>query len=120
MCLEQLCRFLIFLKRLHLLRPILPNFLSDLRIWRLIADFPMTVRYSAYKNYYEFDIAQRIQDLDSYEKKDWKGLIKKMKAIYKDGDIDQQRYTRVYLTILIYKTRGKKEVDLYSRQFRSI
>ena len=72
------------------------------------------------QKYYEFGIAQRIQDLDSYEEKDWKGLIKEMKAIYKDGDIDQQRYTRAYLTTLAYKTRGEKEVNLYNRQFRSI
>src|SRR6266498_1897524 len=50
MCSEQLCRFLILLKRFHLLRSMLPTFLSDLRIWRLITDFPMTVRCSAYKN----------------------------------------------------------------------
>ncbi len=67
------------------------------------------------QKYYEFGIIQRIQDLDSYEEKDWKGLIKEMKAIYKDGDIDQQRYIRVYLTILVYKARGEKEVNLYSR-----
>src|SRR6266511_5780389 len=72
------------------------------------------------QKYCEFGIVQRIQDLDSYEEKDWKGLMKEMKAIYKDGDIDQQRYTRAYLTILAYKARGEKEVDLYSRQFRSI
>src|SRR6266511_6019350 len=46
--------------------------------------------------------------------------MKEIKAIYKDRDIDQQRYTRAYLTILIYKARGEKKVDLYSRQFRSI
>ncbi len=40
------------------------------------------------QKYYEFDIIQRIQDLDSYEEKDWKGLIKEIKTIYKDGDID--------------------------------
>ncbi len=40
------------------------------------------------QKYYEFDIIQCIQDLDSYEEKDWKRLIKKMKAIYKDGDIN--------------------------------
>ena len=40
------------------------------------------------QKYCEFSITQRIQDLDSYEEKDWKGLIKEMKAIYKDGDID--------------------------------
>ena len=72
------------------------------------------------QKYCEFGITQRIQDLDSYEEKDWKGLIKKIKAIYKDGDINQQRYTRAYLTILAYKARGEKEVDLYNRQFRSI
>ncbi len=72
------------------------------------------------QKYCEFGIAQRIQDLDSYEEKDWKGLMKEMKAIYKDGDIDQQRYIRVYLTTLAHKARGEKEVDLYSRQFRSI
>ncbi len=72
------------------------------------------------QKYCEFGITQRIQDLDSYEEKDWKGLIKEMKAIYKDGDINQQRYIRAYLTILAYKARGEKEVDLYSRQFRSI
>src|SRR6266536_1877629 len=72
------------------------------------------------QKYYEFGIAQRIQDLDSYEEKDWKGLIKEMKAIYKDRDINQQRYTRAYLTTLAYKARGEKEVNLYSRQFRSI
>ncbi len=72
------------------------------------------------QKYCEFGIAQRIQDLDSYEEKDWKRLIKEMKAIYKDKDINQQRYTRAYLTILAYKARGKKEVNLYSRQFRSI
>src|SRR6266498_5685335 len=72
------------------------------------------------QKYYEFGITQRIQDLDSYEEKDWKGLIKKMKAIYKDKDINQQRYTRAYLTILVYKARGEKKVNLYSRQFRSI
>ncbi len=67
------------------------------------------------QKYCEFDITQRIQDLDSYEEKDWKGLMKEIKAIYKDGDINQQRYTRVYLMILIYKARGEKEVNLYSR-----
>ena len=41
------------------------------------------------QKYCEFGIAQRIQDLDSYEEKDWKGLMKEMKTIYKDGDIDQ-------------------------------
>ena len=46
--------------------------------------------------------------------------MKEMKAIYKDGDINQQRYTRAYFTILAYKARGEKKVDLYSRQFRSI
>src|SRR6266536_2773201 len=66
------------------------------------------------QKYYEFGIIQRIQDLNSYEEKDWKGLIKKIKTIYKDKDINQQRYTRVYLTILIYKARGKKKVDLYN------
>ena len=40
------------------------------------------------QKYCEFDIVQRIQDLDSYEEKDWKGLMKEMKAIYKDRDID--------------------------------
>ena len=40
--------------------------------------------------------------------------MKEMKAIYKDGDIDQQRYTRVYFTILTYKARGEKEADLYN------
>ncbi len=40
------------------------------------------------QKYYEFGITQRIQDLDSYEEKDWKRLIKKMKSIYKDGDIN--------------------------------
>ena len=40
------------------------------------------------QKYYKFGIVQRIQDLDSYEEKDWKGLIKEMKAIYKDKDID--------------------------------
>ncbi len=72
------------------------------------------------QKYYKFGIVQRIQDLDSYEEKDWKGLMKKMKAIYKDGDINQQRYTRAYLTILAYKARGEKKIDLYNRQFRSI
>ncbi len=43
-----------------------------------------------------------------------------MKAIYKDKDINQQRYTRAYLTTLTYKTRGEKEVDSYNRQFKSI
>ncbi len=46
--------------------------------------------------------------------------MKEMKAIYKNGDINQQRYTRAYLTILAYKARGEKEVDSYNRQFRSI
>ncbi len=41
------------------------------------------------QKYYKFGIAQRIQDLDSYEKKDWKGLIKKMKTIYKNKNINQ-------------------------------
>ncbi len=41
--------------------------------------------------------------------------MKEMKAIYKDGDIDQPRYTRVYLIILAYKARGEKKVDLYIR-----
>ena len=41
------------------------------------------------QKYCEFGIAQRIQDLNSYEEKDWKGLMKEMKAIYKDRDIDQ-------------------------------
>ncbi len=72
------------------------------------------------QKYCEFGIAQRIQDLDSYEEKDWKGLMKEMKAIYKDGDINQQRYTRAYLTILTHKTRGEKEINLYSRKFKSI
>ncbi len=72
------------------------------------------------QKYYEFGIAQRIQDLDSYEEKDWKGLIKEMKAIYKDRDINQQRYTRAYLTILTYKARGEKKVNLYNHQFRLI
>src|SRR6266511_182209 len=72
------------------------------------------------QKYYKFDIAQRIQDLDSYEEKDWKRLIKKMKTIYKNGDINQQRYTRVYLTILTHKAREKKKVNSYNRQFRSI
>src|SRR6266545_7496339 len=72
------------------------------------------------QKYYEFDITQRIQDLDSYEEKDWKGLIKKIKAIYKNRNINQQRYTRAYLTTLTYKARGEKEVNLYNRQFRSI
>jgi len=67
------------------------------------------------QKYCEFGIAQRIQDLDSYEEKDWKGLMKEMKTIYKDGDIDQPRYTRVYLIILAYKARGEKKVDLYIR-----
>ena len=40
------------------------------------------------QKYYEFDIIQRIQDLDSYEEKDWKRLIKEMKAIYKNRDIN--------------------------------
>ena len=66
------------------------------------------------QKYYEFGIIQRIQDLDSYEEKDWKGLIKEMKAIYKDRDIDQQRYTRVYFIILAYKACGEKEVNLYN------
>ncbi len=66
------------------------------------------------QKYCEFGITQRIQDLDSYEEKDWKGLIKEMKAIYKDKNIDQQRYTRAYLTTLTHKARGEKEVDLYS------
>ena len=64
------------------------------------------------QKYYEFDITQRIQDLDSYEEKDWKKLIKEIKTIYKDKDINQQRYTRVYLIILTYKARGEKKVDL--------
>ncbi len=72
------------------------------------------------QKYCEFGIAQRIQDLDSYEEKDWKGLMKEMKAIYKDGDIDQQRYTRAYLITLAYKARGEKKVNLYNRQFRLI
>ena len=29
------------------------------------------------QKYYKFDIIQRIQNLDSYEEKDWKRLIKK-------------------------------------------
>ncbi len=41
--------------------------------------------------------------------------MKEMKAIYKDRDINQQRYTRVYLTILVYKARGEKKVNLYNR-----
>ncbi len=72
------------------------------------------------QKYYEFDIIQRIQDLDSYEEKDWKRLIKKIKTIYKDKNINQQRYTRAYLTTLAYKTREKKKIDLYNRQFKSI
>ncbi len=72
------------------------------------------------QKYCEFGIAQRIQDLDSYEEKDWKGLMKEMKAIYKNVNIDQQRYTRAYLTTLAYKARGEKKIDLYNRQFRSI
>ena len=40
------------------------------------------------QKYCEFDITQRIQDLDSYEEKDWKGLIKEIKAIYKDKNIN--------------------------------
>ncbi len=40
------------------------------------------------QKYCEFGIAQRIQELDSYEEKDWKGLMKEIKAIYKDGDIN--------------------------------
>ncbi len=67
------------------------------------------------QKYCEFGITQRIQDLDSYEEKDWKGLMKEMKAIYKDKNIDQQRYTRAYLTILTHKARGEKKVDLYNR-----
>ncbi len=67
------------------------------------------------QKYYEFDITQRIQDLDSYEEKDWKRLIKEIKAIYKDEDINQQRYTRAYLITLTYKTRGEKEVNSYNR-----
>src|SRR6266498_4738946 len=43
-----------------------------------------------------------------------------MKTIYKNKDINQQRYTRVYLTTLAHKARGEKEVNSYSRQFRSI
>src|SRR6266496_5743657 len=62
------------------------------------------------QKYCEFGITQRIQDLDSYEEKDWKGLIKEMKAIYKNRNINQQRYTRAYLTILTYKARGKKKI----------
>src|SRR6266536_3311930 len=72
------------------------------------------------QKYYEFDITQRIQDLDSYEEKDWKRLIKKIKTIYKNRDINQQRYTRAYLTTLTHKARGEKEINLYNRQFRSI
>ena len=41
--------------------------------------------------------------------------MKEMKAIYKDRDINQQRYTRAYLTTLAHKARGEKEIDLYSR-----
>jgi len=67
------------------------------------------------QKYCEFGITQRIQDLDSYEEKDWKRLMKEMKAIYKNGNINQQRYTRAYLMILAYKARGEKEVDSYSR-----
>src|SRR6266511_6280640 len=66
------------------------------------------------QKYYEFGIIQRIQDLDSYEEKDWKGLIKKIKIIYKNRDIDEQRYTRAYLTTLTHKARGEKKVDSYS------
>ncbi len=40
------------------------------------------------QKYYEFGITQRIQNLDSYEEKDWKRLIKKIKAIYKNRDIN--------------------------------
>ncbi len=40
------------------------------------------------QKYYEFGIIQRIQDLDSYEEKDWKRLMKEIKAIYKNKDID--------------------------------
>ncbi len=43
-----------------------------------------------------------------------------MKTIYKNKDINQQRYTRVYLTTLAHKARGEKKVNSYSRQFRSI
>ena len=46
--------------------------------------------------------------------------MKEIKAIYKNKNINQQRYTRVYLTILTYKAREKKEINLYNRQFRSI
>ena len=40
------------------------------------------------QKYCEFGITQRIQDLDSYEEKDWKRLMKEMKAIYKNRDIN--------------------------------
>ncbi len=40
--------------------------------------------------------------------------------IYKNENINQQRYTRVYLTTLIYKARGEKKVNSYNRQFKSI
>src|SRR6266498_639630 len=72
------------------------------------------------QKYYKFGITQRIQDLDSYEEKDWKRLIKEMKTIYKNKNINQQQYTRAYLTTLAHKARGEKEVNSYSRQFRSI
>ena len=43
-----------------------------------------------------------------------------MKTIYKNKNINQQQYTRAYLTTLAHKARGEKEVNSYSRQFRSI
>src|SRR6266536_5302309 len=46
--------------------------------------------------------------------------MKEMKAIYKDRNINQQRYTRAYLTTLTHKARGEKKVNSYNRQFRSI
>src|SRR6266536_3253445 len=73
------------------------------------------IKIQRVQKYYEFGITQRIQDLNSYEEKDWKRLIKEIKAIYKNGNINQQRYTRAYLMILAYKARGEKEVDSYSR-----
>src|SRR6266498_2615255 len=45
--------------------------------------------------------------------------MKEMKAIYKNRDINQQRYTRAYLITLTYKARGEKEVNLTNYYYYS-